>query len=71
MLETVRELIADVEADSIDFLQFYTEYVMSIQDENIEEELKFLVSNNKLTPMNLSKLLNSSLERMVEGPNGR
>ena len=71
MLETIRELIADVEADSIDFSQFYTEYVMSIQDENIEEELKFLVSNNKLTPMNLSKLLNSSLERMVEGPNGR
>ena len=71
MLETLRKLIADVEADSIEFSKFYTEYVMNIQDENIEEELKFLVSNNKLTPMNLNKLLNSSLERMVGETHGR
>ena len=64
MLETVKESIHDL--PNISFQEFYSNYVMHVQDENIDEELRFLSSNNNLTPLSINRLISTSFERLVK-----
>lgn len=66
MLENVKSMIQNL--PDTPFNTLFVNYVMKVQDENIEEELRYLRSRNNLTPISMCKLLTS--ERMV-GKNGR
>ncbi len=56
MLETVKSTIKD--QPSITFEQYFTSYVMYMQDVNIDNEVTFILRNNVLTPLAIDKLIN-------------
>lgn len=64
MLETVKESIHNL--PDISFQEFYSDYVMKVQDDNIDEEFRFLSSNNNLTPLSINRLISKSFERLVK-----
>lgn len=51
ILKTIRNCIADLPC--ISFEQYFTQYVFDIQDMNIEEEVKFMITNNFLNTASL------------------
>ena len=67
MLETVKQKI--LEPPTKTFNEIFVSYMMDVQDRNIEEEFRFLRSNNNLTPLSVATLLKIQSERLV--PNGR
>ena len=67
MLETVKQKI--LEPSTKTFNEIFVSYMMDVQDRNIEEEFRFLRSNNNLTPLSVATLLKIQSERLV--PNGR
>lgn len=54
MLETVKSTINNL--PSISFEEYYTQYVMQMQDMNIDNEVSFLLRNNCLTSLDIDKL---------------
>lgn len=65
MLDRVRSILSDVASDTLTFQEYYRNYVLKVQDENIDSELSYLLSNNELTPMRICKLADKSIERLV------
>ena len=50
----------------IPFDEFYMNYILQIQDQNIDIEMDFLIHRNELNPMRMNKLINKSCERLVK-----
>ena len=48
----------------ISFNEFYTMYMMSVQDTNIKMEFDFLVQRNQLAPDNMDILIKNTYERL-------
>lgn len=59
MLKIVKSL---VDAPYEPFGKFYTEYIMSVQDQNIDRELKSLLRNSRTDISSMSKLIASVYE---------
>lgn len=59
MLETIKQSIKN--APFITFEQYFIEYVMQMQDTNIDNEVTFMLHNNSLTTKSLDKLINSEV----------
>ena len=59
MLETVKQLIN--KSPFISFEQHFTQYVMDVQDANIDAEVTFLLRNNSVTCLLLNKVINQQL----------
>lgn len=64
MLETVKQKLNNLENKT--FPNYYMEYVLAVQDMNIENEFSYLKSVNELTPMRICKLADKSMERLVD-----
>lgn len=64
MLETVKNSINNI--PDIPFSVFYGNYIMKVQDDNIEEELRFLEIANTLDVRSFGKLIENSFEKMVK-----
>ena len=62
MLETVKACIED--APKTSFSEFFQEYVLSVQDFNIDREFKYLVNRNILGVTNMSALIQNTIERL-------
>ena len=62
MLETVLQTINNV--PSISFEEYFTEYVMEIQDANIDSEVSFLLRNNFLASSDIDKLMFNELRSL-------
>lgn len=60
MLETVKHAIQN--APCITFGQHFIEYVMRIQDKNIDDEVTFLFRNNSIDPLFLNKVMNIEMK---------
>ena len=56
MLDTVKAYIRQMPKES--FYQYYMKYVMSVQDKNMETELKLLKSKNVLGINSMDRLIN-------------
>ena len=54
MLDTVKSCIAK---NRPPFQEFYMRYIMTVQDRNIELEMKHLKAKNLLTPMSMDLLI--------------
>lgn len=65
MLNRVKSILSCLESDTSTFEEYYRDYVIKVQDENIDNEMSFLLSNNDLTPMRMCKLADKSIERLV------
>jgi len=63
MLETIKRLIKE---PCISFGQFFQNYVMSVQDESIKQEISFLLRNNFLSANAMEKLINKELEEQMK-----
>lgn len=60
MLETIKKAIEEV--PFISFEEYFTNYVMAVQDVNIDNEVSFMLRNNSLTTLALDKLINNEVE---------
>lgn len=63
MLQTVKDYINNLSDES--FQNFYTHYIMQVQDSNIEEEFKFLITHNNLDVLSIDKLISNDLGKLV------
>lgn len=46
MLATIKQSISEVQADTSSFQQYFTNYVMEVQDRNIDQELAYMLTHN-------------------------
>ena len=60
MLETVKEAIHN--APCISFGRYFTKYVFRVQDENINNEVTFLLRNNSIDVNFFNKVMNKESE---------
>ncbi len=64
MLQTIKDYISNLSDES--FQNFYTHYIMQVQDSNIDEEFKFLITHNNLDVLSVDKLISNDLGKLVE-----
>ena len=67
MLKTVEEYIENLE--DIPFSLFYKQYIMEIQDENIDKEVSYLMHSSQLNVLNVSALIDETA-KAVKYTNG-
>lgn len=60
MLETVKQTIK--KSPCISFGRYFTEYVFRMQDESIDNEVTFLLRNNKIDVNFFNKVMNKQVE---------
>lgn len=65
MLEVIKHKLSELSEENKTFQEYYRDYVLKVQDSNIEDEMNYLLSNNELTPMRMCKLADKSIERLV------
>ena len=63
MLQTIKDFIQNLPDES--FQDFYTHYIMQVQDSNIEEEFRFLITHNNLDVLSVDKLISKDLGKLV------
>lgn len=59
MLETIKRTIKEV--PFISFEEHFLLYLMQVQDDNIDNEVAFLLRNNLLSVMSVDKLIDSEV----------
>lgn len=64
MFQTIKDYINNLSDES--FQNFYTHYIMQVQDSNIDEEFKFLITHNNLDVLSVDKLISNDLGKLVE-----
>lgn len=64
MLDTIREKIELVR--SVNFEGYFTQYVMSVQDRNLELELKYLLKYNSLKTDSIGYLIQNTYEGLKD-----
>ena len=67
MLKTVEEYIENLE--DIPFSLFYKQYIMEVQDDNIDKEVSYLMHSSQLNVLNLSALIDETA-KAVKYTNG-
>lgn len=63
MLETVKAAIDSL--PDISFEEYFMQYVLSVQDSNIEQEFLFLLDRNILDVPNIGHLIQKTYEGLV------
>lgn len=63
MLETIRSEIQNTPC--ISFEQYFSQYVTQVQDENIEQEMKFFSSNNILDIHILDQMIHQAYKELI------
>lgn len=64
MLKTLLNLIDNI--PNIPFQEFYSNYVMDVQDKNIELEFDLIKDKHSLAPIKMIMLANKDMERLVK-----
>ena len=67
ILETIKSTIQDSISDPTSFGKFYTQYLMTVQDESMELEMKSLIVNHRVTVINTDKYLKSIYATLNRG----
>lgn len=63
MLRIIKEFIDDL--PDITFNEFFIQYMIAVQDSNIDSEFRKLASRNILDVKSMEKLLNQTMEVFV------
>lgn len=64
MLETVKDCINTT--PDISFGQFYNQYVLTVQDNNIESEFQYLIRRNLLNTSIMDLVIQHTHERLIQ-----
>lgn len=62
MLDNIKSIIKEL--PDISFERYFVDYVMRVQDENIEEEIRYMRKVNSLDPLLIVRAVGDSFERM-------
>ena len=62
MLKTIKEYISNL--PMVSFERFYINYIMQIQDENIEREMQYLSNKNLLDVKRMENSIVKEVERL-------
>ena len=65
MLETIKSAILK-SSHLVPFEQFFNLHIMSVQDENIMTEIKYNISRNNATVLDIERLAQDQHERLVD-----
>lgn len=65
MLETIKVEIANQKSKP-DFDTFYIDYMMRVQDEDIDNEVSYLFRKNIIDSSNLSFIIEDDYKKMVD-----
>lgn len=65
MLETIKSAILK-SSQLVPFEQFFNLHIMSVQDENIMTEIKYNISRNNATVLDIERLAQDQHERLVD-----
>lgn len=65
MLETIRAMI-QAQQNKPDFDTFYLNYMMHIQDLNINDEISYMLRKNSLDASNLSFIIEEDYKKLVD-----
>lgn len=60
MLKSIKQSISN--APCITFGQYFTRYVLQVQDNNIDSEVTFLLRNNAIDPLFLNRVMNMEMK---------
>lgn len=63
MLATIKQLINST--PDISFADYFTDYMMVVQDSNIDREFDFLLKMNRLDVDSMQLLINHTYERLM------
>lgn len=66
MLETVKSKIAELKNDSTTFNQFYIDYMMKIQDKDLDNEIKYTFCYQHMNILQLDKLIDTQYRELVK-----
>lgn len=64
MLETVKDYISCIPNKS--FNQYFVEYMIAVQDSNIEEEISYLLSHNTLDVLSMGRVIEKTYKGLRE-----
>lgn len=64
MLQNILKHIHDLPC--ITYEEYFTRYVMYVQDHNIDEELKFVLNHNFLNSGSINRLVNDCVDMLEE-----
>ena len=59
MLETVKHTIKNI--PFITFEEYFIQYVMQMQDTNIDDEVTFVMRNNSLSTLSVDRLIHNEV----------
>lgn len=62
MLTKIKEQIATL--PNVSFITFYQQFIMSVQDSNIDTEFRFMVNRNRIDVNTMQLLIQNTYERM-------
>lgn len=63
MLGTVKSYISNL--PDIPFNRYFNNYIMDVQDDNIENEMKFLLSRNTLNIYMMDNIISETYRRLA------
>lgn len=64
MLETINDFIQSL--PNISFDQFYNDYIASVQDSNIDDEIAYIIKHNALNLSMMDRLIQHTHERLMQ-----
>lgn len=66
MLETVKNDLTKISLDRKTFNKYFTEYVIQVQDSNIDSELSYLMSHNVVSVQLLDRAITDAFKGMID-----
>lgn len=66
MLETVKASIDRLQSQTKPFREYYTEYIMKVQDDNISREFRRVTNMCSLSPLTLSNMIHNEMEGLLK-----
>lgn len=65
MLATIKQCISDLQADTSSFQQYFTNYVMEVQDRNIDQELAYMLTHNVVDVQFVDRAITDAFKGMM------
>lgn len=65
MLATIKQYISDLQADTSSFQQYFTNYVMEVQDRNIDQELAYMLTHNVVDVQFVDRAITDAFKGMM------
>ena len=65
MLATIKQCISDLQTDTTSFQQYFTNYVMEVQDRNIDQELAYMLTHNVVDVQFVDRAITDAFKGMM------